>query len=64
MENGNKVYNSLDEYQDSADDTLAFTAAATLAEMIYAIDAEFEKALPTRTLSSKLLALSMKIWSM
>jgi len=45
-ENGNKVYNSLDEYQDSADDTLAFTAAATLAEMIYAIDAEFEKGLP------------------
>lgn len=45
-ENGNKVYNNLDEYQDSGDDTLAFTAAATLAEMIYAIDAEFEKGLP------------------
>ena len=45
-ENGNKVYNNLDEYQDSGDDSLAFTAAATLAEMIYAIDSEFEKALP------------------
>ena len=45
-ENGNKVYNNLDEYQDSGDDALAFTAAATLAEMIYAIDAEFEKGLP------------------
>jgi hypothetical protein len=45
-ENGNKVYNSLDAYQDSSDDTVAFTAAATLAEMLYAIDPEFEKALP------------------
>ena len=45
-ENGNKVYNNLDEYQDSGDDSLAFTAAATLAEMIYAIDSEFEKGLP------------------
>jgi len=45
-ENGNKVYNSLDAYQDSSDDTIAFTAAATLAEMLYAIDPEFEKGLP------------------
>jgi hypothetical protein len=45
-ENGNKVYNSMDAYQDSSDDTIAFTAASTLAEMLYAIDPEFEKALP------------------
>jgi hypothetical protein len=45
-ENGNKVYNSMDEYQDTADDDIAFTAAATLAEMLYAIDPEFEKGLP------------------
>jgi len=45
-ENGNKVYNSLDTYQDSSDDNIAFTAAATLAEMLYAIDPEFEKGLP------------------
>ena len=45
-ENGDKVYNTLDEYQDTPDESLAFVAAATLAEMIYAIDAEFEKSLP------------------
>ena len=40
------MYNTLDEYQDTPDESLAFVAAATLAEMIYAIDAEFEKSLP------------------
>ena len=45
-ENGDKVYNTLYEYQDTPDESLAFVAAATLAEMIYAIDAEFEKSLP------------------
>tara|TARA_Y100000361_G_scaffold96873_1_gene86820 strand:+ start:4063 stop:4947 length:885 start_codon:yes stop_codon:yes gene_type:complete len=45
-ENGNKVYNTLESYQDSADDVLAFTAAATLAEMVYALDSDFEANLP------------------
>ena len=41
-----KVYSSLEDYSDKADETLAFAAAAALAQMIYAIDPNFEADLP------------------
>lgn len=45
-ENGQKVYNSLDEYQSRADAEPAFTAASTLAAMLYSVDKDFESKLP------------------
>ena len=41
-----KVYSSLEDYSDKADETVAFAAAAALAQMIYAIDPNFEADLP------------------
>lgn len=45
-ENGNKVYNSLDEYTEQADSEIAFAAATALAQMMYSIDKDFEANLP------------------
>jgi hypothetical protein len=45
-ENGQKVYTSLEDYQNRADDKLAFTAASSLAAMIYSVDKDFEAKLP------------------
>ena len=45
-ENGQKVYNSLEEYQSRADAEPAFTAASTLAAMLYSVDKDFEAKLP------------------
>lgn len=45
-ENGQKVYNSLEEYQSRADVEPAFTAATTLASMLYSVDKDFEAKLP------------------
>jgi|688.fasta_scaffold274832_2 hypothetical protein len=45
-ENGQKVYNSLEEYQSKADVEPAFTAATTLAAMLYSVDRDFEAKLP------------------
>lgn len=45
-ENGQKVYNNLDEYRQKADDEIAFTAASTLAGMLYSVDRDFEAKLP------------------
>lgn len=45
-ENGQKVYNSLDEYQSRADAEPAFTIASTLAAMLYSVDKDFESKLP------------------
>lgn len=45
-ENGQKVYNSLEEYQSRADVEPAFTAASTLAAMLYSVDKDFEAKLP------------------
>ena len=45
-ENGQKVYNTLEEYTDSADSQLAFAAAAALGSMLYSIDQDFEAKLP------------------
>lgn len=45
-ENGQKVYSSLDDYQSRADAEPAFTAASTLAGMLYSVDKDFESKLP------------------
>lgn len=45
-ENGQKVYNSMDEYKERADDEVAFTVASTLAGMMYSVDKDFEAKLP------------------
>lgn len=45
-ENGQKVYSDMDEYKERADDEVAFTAAATLAGMMYSVDKDFEAKLP------------------
>lgn len=44
--NGEKVYNTLADYEDKADDEVAFAAAATLGEMIYNLDKSYEENLP------------------
>lgn len=45
-ENGNKVYSNLEEYKDNADSEIGFTAASTLAAMLYSVDKDFEAKLP------------------
>ena len=45
-ENGEKVYNSLSDYEEKSDDPVAFSAAAALGEMIYNLDKSYEESLP------------------
>ena len=45
-ENGQKVYNTLEDYINSADSEIAFAAASALASMIYSLDQDFESRLP------------------
>jgi len=45
-ENGQKVYNTLEDYINSADSEIAFAAASALAGMIYSLDQDFESRLP------------------
>ena len=46
-ENGEDVYySSVEEYEHNSDDPVAFAAAASLAEMLYAVDKNFEAKLP------------------
>lgn len=45
-ENGQKVYNDLEDYRSRADAEPAFTAASTLAGMLYSVDKDFEAKLP------------------
>lgn len=45
-ENGNKVYNSIDDYTEQSDGEIAFAAATALAQMMYSIDKDFEANLP------------------
>ena len=45
-ENGEKVYKSLEEYDEKSDDEIAFAAATAMAEMLYSLDQDFEKSLP------------------
>jgi hypothetical protein len=41
-ENGQKVYNDLDDYKERSDDQIAFSAASSLASMMYSVDKDFE----------------------
>lgn len=43
---GKKVYNSLEEYTNSADSEVAYAAASALANMLYSLDQNFESKLP------------------
>jgi hypothetical protein len=45
-ENGQKVYNDVDDYKQRSDDVLAYTAATALAGMLYSVDKDFEEKLP------------------
>lgn len=45
-ENGELVYKTLDDYQANSDSEIGFAAASALAEMMYAIDKNFESNLP------------------
>lgn len=45
-ENGQKVYKDLEEYKERSDDELAFSAASSLAAMLYSVDKDFEAKLP------------------
>ena len=41
-----KVYKDLDDYNERGDDELAFAAAATLAQLLYSLDRNYEEELP------------------
>ena len=45
-DSGDLVYNSVEDYSTNSDSEVAFTAATTLAEMMYALEGDFEKKLP------------------
>ena len=45
-ENGEKVYNSLEDYDAKSDGEIAFSAASTMAQMLYSLDEDFENSLP------------------
>ena len=45
-EDGSRVYNSLEDYEQLAEDPIAFVAAQNLAEMLFSMDADFEASLP------------------
>lgn len=45
-ENGQKVYSDVDDYSTKSDSEIAFAAASALAQMMYAIDKDFEANLP------------------
>lgn len=45
-ENGQKIFSSIDEYNQKSSDEIAFAAASALAEILYQIDSKFEESLP------------------
>lgn len=45
-ENGQKVYSNLEDYTSRSDGEIAFAAASNLAQLMYAIDKDFEANLP------------------
>lgn len=45
-ENGNRVYNSIDDYNEKSADEIAFAAASALSELMYAYNPDREKSLP------------------
>jgi hypothetical protein len=45
-ENGDRVYKSLDDYNSKSSNEIAIAAASKLAQMLFALDEDFEKNLP------------------
>lgn len=45
-ENGQRVYNSMDDYNNRSDEEIAFSAASAMAQLLYSIDKDFEANLP------------------
>jgi len=45
-ENGSKVYADIEDYKQNADSEIGFTAASTLASLLYSVDKDFEAKLP------------------
>lgn len=45
-ENGDRVYKDIEDYNSRNSDEVAYTAASTLAQMIYQLDTKFEENLP------------------
>jgi hypothetical protein len=45
-EDGRKVYSNVEEYNNKAEDEIAFQAAATLGEMMFQLDKNYEENLP------------------
>lgn len=45
-ENGQRVYSSLDDYNDKSDEAIAFEAATAMAQLLYSLDRDFEAKLP------------------
>tara|TARA_R110000868_G_scaffold380675_2_gene646698 strand:+ start:5956 stop:6798 length:843 start_codon:yes stop_codon:yes gene_type:complete len=52
-ESGEKVYKTIEEYDERADDDIAFAAASAMAEMMYSLDGDFEKSLPENKFLNK-----------
>lgn len=52
-ENGEKVYNSVEDYDERSDDDIAFAAATEMAQMLYSLDKDFEKSLPENAFLNK-----------
>jgi hypothetical protein len=52
-ENGEQVYPSLEDYEKNSDDDIAFSAASALAELMYAVNKDFEEKLPENRFLSK-----------
>jgi hypothetical protein len=45
-ENGQKIFSSIEDYNQKSSDEIAFAAASALAEILYQIDSNFEDSLP------------------
>lgn len=52
-ENGEKVYKSLEDYDEKSDGDIALAAATTMAQMMYSLDKDFEKSLPENVFLNK-----------
>jgi len=52
-EDGRKVYESFDDYNNRSADEIAFSAASELAKMLYNLDGDFEKSLPENKFLTK-----------
>ncbi len=48
-----KVYKNLEEYDENADDEVAFAAAAALGQMMYNLDSSYEESLPENQFLTK-----------